>query len=206
MAPSRVTDGTGGRVSLLRRGGLTVETGGSHSCETGEGLTGETGEGLTHETPLKKTGISNRKKERGHGKILTKEDQHESVTEDAEAVVDAPEPRWQNPKSDMAAAMNVYEARAQKQVWLTPMGCIEVAGDFRTELEREFPLVDLKCGLAQSAPNVRSDGTALAAMQTIRREFGFSIERNATHGSDAPDTAEWELSYFYKDKDAIEKL
>ena len=47
---------------------------------------------------------------------------------------------------------------------------------------------------------------ALAEPGTIRREFGFSIERNATHGSDAPDTAEWELSYFYKDKDAIEKL
>ncbi len=47
---------------------------------------------------------------------------------------------------------------------------------------------------------------ALAEPGTIRREFGFSIETNATHGSDAPETAAWELSYFYKDKDAIEKL
>ena len=47
---------------------------------------------------------------------------------------------------------------------------------------------------------------ALAQPGTIRRQFGFSIERNATHGSDAPETAAWELSYFYKDKDAIEKL
>lgn len=34
---------------------------------------------------------------------------------------------------------------------------------------------------------------------TIRRLFGFSVERNATHGSDAPDTAAWETDYFFKD-------
>lgn len=32
---------------------------------------------------------------------------------------------------------------------------------------------------------------------TLRREFGTSIERNATHGSDAPDTAAFELGYFF---------
>ena len=33
---------------------------------------------------------------------------------------------------------------------------------------------------------------------TIRREFGTSIERNATHGSDAPETAAFELGYFFR--------
>jgi nucleoside-diphosphate kinase len=33
---------------------------------------------------------------------------------------------------------------------------------------------------------------------TLRREFGTSIEGNATHGSDAPDTAAFELGYFFK--------
>jgi nucleoside-diphosphate kinase len=32
---------------------------------------------------------------------------------------------------------------------------------------------------------------------TLRREFAQSIERNATHGSDAPETAAFELSYFF---------
>ena len=32
---------------------------------------------------------------------------------------------------------------------------------------------------------------------TIRQEFGTSIEHNATHGSDAPDTAAFELGYFF---------
>jgi nucleoside-diphosphate kinase len=39
---------------------------------------------------------------------------------------------------------------------------------------------------------------AKAAPGTIRHEFGFSVERNATHGSDARDTAEWEIAYFFK--------
>ena len=33
---------------------------------------------------------------------------------------------------------------------------------------------------------------------TLRREFGTSIERNATHGSDGPETAAFELAYFYR--------
>ena len=32
---------------------------------------------------------------------------------------------------------------------------------------------------------------------TIRKEFGASIERNATHGSDAAETAAFELGYFF---------
>jgi nucleoside-diphosphate kinase len=32
---------------------------------------------------------------------------------------------------------------------------------------------------------------------TIRKDFASSIERNATHGSDAPETAAIELSYFF---------
>ena len=33
---------------------------------------------------------------------------------------------------------------------------------------------------------------------TIRKEFGTSIERNATHGSDAADTAAFEIGYFFR--------
>ena len=39
---------------------------------------------------------------------------------------------------------------------------------------------------------------ALAKPGTIRHSYGFSIERNATHGSDAGETAEWEIDYFFK--------
>jgi nucleoside-diphosphate kinase len=39
---------------------------------------------------------------------------------------------------------------------------------------------------------------ALAKSGTLRRAYGFSIERNAVHGSDARETAEWEINYFFK--------
>src|SRR5205814_3770753 len=32
---------------------------------------------------------------------------------------------------------------------------------------------------------------------TLRKEFAQSIERNATHGSDAPETAAFEIGYFF---------
>jgi nucleoside-diphosphate kinase len=38
---------------------------------------------------------------------------------------------------------------------------------------------------------------AQAKPGTLRHTYGFSIERNATHGSDAPETAEWEIKYFF---------
>ena len=41
---------------------------------------------------------------------------------------------------------------------------------------------------------------ALAKPGTIRRLYGFSIERNAVHGSDGPETAEWETNFFFKNE------
>lgn len=38
---------------------------------------------------------------------------------------------------------------------------------------------------------------AKAELGTLRKEFGKSIESNATHGSDAADTAAFELGYFF---------
>ncbi len=38
---------------------------------------------------------------------------------------------------------------------------------------------------------------------TLRKEFAESIERNATHGSDAPETAAFEIGYFFAGIDLI---
>ena len=38
---------------------------------------------------------------------------------------------------------------------------------------------------------------AKADAGTLRKQFGASIEHNATHGSDAAETAAFELSYFF---------
>jgi nucleoside-diphosphate kinase len=39
---------------------------------------------------------------------------------------------------------------------------------------------------------------AKAEAGSLRKEFGTSIEYNATHGSDAPETAAFELGYFFR--------
>ncbi len=39
---------------------------------------------------------------------------------------------------------------------------------------------------------------AKAEAGTLRKEFGQSIDKNATHGSDAPETAAFELGYFFR--------
>jgi nucleoside-diphosphate kinase len=44
---------------------------------------------------------------------------------------------------------------------------------------------------------------AKAESGTLRKEFGSSIERNATHGSDAPDTAAFELGYFFRGMEVL---
>ncbi len=38
---------------------------------------------------------------------------------------------------------------------------------------------------------------AKAAPGTIRKDFGTSIQNNCTHGSDAPETAAFEIAYFF---------
>jgi nucleoside-diphosphate kinase len=39
---------------------------------------------------------------------------------------------------------------------------------------------------------------AKASDGSLRKEFGASIDNNATHGSDAPETAAFELGYFFR--------
>ena len=43
-------------------------------------------------------------------------------------------------------------------------------------------------------PNEADEGT-------IRKDFATDIEQNAVHGSDAPETAQWEISYFFSSID-----
>jgi nucleoside-diphosphate kinase len=44
---------------------------------------------------------------------------------------------------------------------------------------------------------------AKADAGTLRKDFGSNIERNATHGSDAPETAAFELGYFFRGMELI---
>ena len=44
---------------------------------------------------------------------------------------------------------------------------------------------------------------AKADYNTIRREFGTSIERNCVHGSDAPETAKTEIDFFFQESEFV---
>jgi len=44
---------------------------------------------------------------------------------------------------------------------------------------------------------------ANAAEGTIRKRFATSIEHNVIHGSDAPDTAAFEIGYFFSEMDIL---
>jgi nucleoside-diphosphate kinase len=44
---------------------------------------------------------------------------------------------------------------------------------------------------------------AKADAGTLRKEFAASIERNATHGSDASDTAAYEIGFFFAGMDLV---
>ena len=40
---------------------------------------------------------------------------------------------------------------------------------------------------------------AKADTGTIRKDWATDVEKNAVHGSDGPDTAKWEISYFFSE-------
>jgi nucleoside-diphosphate kinase len=51
------------------------------------------------------------------------------------------------------------------------------------------------------APNPKD-----AAPGTIRATFAETIDENAVHGSDGPDTAKTEIAYFFKDDEICERI
>ncbi|HKD14247.1 MAG TPA: nucleoside-diphosphate kinase [Candidatus Angelobacter sp.] len=57
-------------------------------------------------------------------------------------------------------------------------------------LEKENAIADLRTLMGATNP-------ANAEPGTIRKKWAESIERNSIHGSDAEDTARFELSYFF---------
>jgi nucleoside-diphosphate kinase len=63
-------------------------------------------------------------------------------------------------------------------------------------LERENAIAGLREVMGATNP-------ANAAEGTIRKRFATNIERNCIHGSDAPETAEQELRFFFATADLL---
>ena len=102
-----------------------------------------------------------------------------------------------------------FQIRAMRMLQLTPR---EAEGFYAVHRERPFfgslttfmsqgPVIVM----ALEAPDaIRKWRTLMGATDpgkadagTLRKEFGTSIENNATHGSDAPETAAFEVGYFF---------
>jgi len=103
-----------------------------------------------------------------------------------------------------------FTVRAMRLVHLTPR---EAEGFYAVHRERPFfPSLTafMSSGpcivIALEAPDaIRKWRTLMGATDpakadagTLRQQFGASIEHNATHGSDAPETAAFELGYFFR--------
>jgi nucleoside-diphosphate kinase len=108
-----------------------------------------------------------------------------------------------------------FQIRAIRQVHLSKR---EAEGFYAVHRERPFfasltafmssgPAIVL---VLEAADAIRKWRTLMGATDpakadagTLRKEFAESIERNATHGSDAPETAALEIAYFFAGVDLI---
>jgi nucleoside-diphosphate kinase len=104
---------------------------------------------------------------------------------------------------------NEFQIRAMRRVQLSKK---EAEGFYAVHRERPFfkSLTEFMSSgpalvMVLEAPDaIRKWRTLMGATDpakadagTLRREFAQSIERNATHGSDAPETAALEIGYFF---------
>ena len=102
-----------------------------------------------------------------------------------------------------------FDIRAMKRVHLTRQ---EAEGFYAVHRERPFfgsltafmssgPAVVLVLEASEAIKKWRTlmgaTDPAKADPGTLRKEFAQSIERNTTHGSDAPETAAYEIGYFF---------
>jgi nucleoside-diphosphate kinase len=102
-----------------------------------------------------------------------------------------------------------FRIRAMKMIHLT---AAEAEGFYHVHKERPFfgslvkfmsegPIVPMVLEAENAIEKLRkvmgATDPAKADAGTIRKDFGSNIERNAIHGSDGPDTAAFEIAYFF---------
>jgi nucleoside-diphosphate kinase len=104
---------------------------------------------------------------------------------------------------------NGLRIAAMKKIWMTKE---EAKGfyivhkdrpfyDSLTDFMSEGPIVVMvlegENAIAKNREIMGATNPANAAPGTIRKDFAENIERNAVHGSDAPETAAFEIGYFF---------
>jgi nucleoside-diphosphate kinase len=108
-----------------------------------------------------------------------------------------------------------FRIRALKMIHLSPA---EAEGFYHVHRERPFfgslvkfmsegPIVPMVLEADNAIEKLRkvmgATDPAKADVGTIRKDFGSNIERNAIHGSDGPDTAAFEIAYFFNQLELV---
>lgn len=90
----------------------------------------------------------------------------------------------------VAEARGFYKVHADKPFFEELCAFMASGPLFLMVLEKENAIADLRT--LMGATNYKN-----AAEGTIRHRFGSSIQENAIHGSDAPETAAYEIGYWF---------
>jgi nucleoside-diphosphate kinase len=88
-------------------------------------------------------------------------------------------------------AMDFYAVHRQKPFYNDLVAFMSSGDSVVLLLERENAIGRWREVMGSTDPGKAAPGT-------IRRTYGFSIERNAVHGSDARETAATEIAFFFK--------
>ncbi len=87
-------------------------------------------------------------------------------------------------------AEGFYHVHAQRPFFGSLCDFMSSGPIFPMVLEKENAIADLRKLMGATNPANAEEGT-------IRKQFAVSIEENAIHGSDAEDTAAFEIGYFF---------
>src|SRR5437870_7584311 len=74
---------------------------------------------------------------------------------------------------------------------------------FMTEGPVILMVLEADNAIEQLRKTMGATDPAKADAGTIRKQFGTNIERNAIHGSDGPETAAFEISYFFNQLEIV---
>lgn len=75
--------------------------------------------------------------------------------------------------------------------------------DFMSSGKAVVMVLEAEGAIAKWREAMGATDPAKAAPGTIRRELGTSIQYNCTHGSDAPETAAFEIGYFFAGSELV---
>jgi nucleoside-diphosphate kinase len=121
-------------------------------------------------------------------------------------------------KNAIGAILHMIEQRGLRIVATKTLRLTRAQAEGFYAVHRERPFFGGLCEFMTSGPIVASvlegddaiaryrdlmgaTDSGKAADGTIRKRFGTDIEKNAVHGSDAPDTARFEIGYFFSGND-----